>query len=460
MIENEFIEFENNSKVLDYRYQYKDLPIYPYIRDFLARRLFCQQSGILPQKPLYVPDNRYKDYIKYNSYKLPKSDILFISSTYFLVESDNQVFDRIMDDFVQIKADVTSKMLRHETEFNYEKLSSMGIPFSTDNFIYKMIKYGAERQEVSSKDIEAIDALINYLKDTVPFEVEEGLYAGVKQRALTVIKEFPFYYKYYQTLIDIVQPKLMISDGGLCGLPMVKVFNDCGVTTAEYQHGQINLHFDYMYGASIAESEVCKGLMPQYLLTWGSFWTKGQKMPTNIYRLGNPAVQKEIEKFRKLEPDTNAQYRILLIVGVEHNWYVDFIRYILEHLPANFKIIVKLHPSLPETLKYYKPFLSNDRVEVKIKGWIYGYFAMCKYVIGDMSTAMYEAAAVGKEVFIADNKIADGYMNGGFGIKIKNGQEFVERMNEIKEESFCSEDFFENNWKDNYLNFLREVGLF
>lgn len=48
MIEDDLVEFENDDKVLEYRYFYKDIPIWPYVRDLLVRRALLDKQGIMP----------------------------------------------------------------------------------------------------------------------------------------------------------------------------------------------------------------------------------------------------------------------------------------------------------------------------------------------------------------------------------------------------------------------------
>lgn len=457
MIVDEFIEFENSSSVLEYKYRYKDILIYPYIRDMLLQKIFYSKYGLLRPLRLPVKENKYRDYIKYNSFNLPRRDILFFSPSSALIESDVQIVDRLIDGLVEVDAKNSAKIVQYNQEFNFEKLSNMGIPFSLDTFINRIIGYEEKKQELCKEDQETIDKFVDYLKKNIPFEVEEGVYEAIRKHAITTIKKYPAYYKYYQKLIDIVQPKVVILHCGVYGAPAVKVFNDSGVVTAEYQHCSIEHHWDYMYGKSVAENDIYREYMPKYLLTWGEYWTKGMNVPANIYKIGNPTVQQNIEDFKKIKSNGNSQFNILLVTGDEYKWYIEFIYYILNNLPNNFKIIVKLHPLRPENASYYEPFLHNERVDVKHSGSIYEYFAMCKYIVGDMSTAMYEAAAIGKDVFIVDGELAGNYMNGSVGIKIKNGQQFVEEMNKEREEKFCGEDFFEKNWKENYLRFLNEI---
>lgn len=460
MIVDDFVEFENNSKVLEYKYHYKDIIIWPYIRDVLINKVVCIQCGILPYTGLRAKENKYRDYVKYNTFKLPKRDILFFSPSGAVIESKGQIYDRLIDGFVGIAPDASAKIMLHSKEFDLKKLGKAGIPFTLDSFIEKIISCETQRikHPIPKEEQQVINQLICYLKRELPFEVEEGIYEGIKKSAEYILKAFPFYYKYYGKLIDIVQPKLIVYHAATYGLMPIRVFRDYGIVTAEYQHGSIDNQWTYRYGEKIATNLEYRKHMPDYFLTWGDYWTRNVNLPTTVCKIGNPEVQKNIDKFKKMKTDTSGQFTVLIVPESDYQWCVEFIDYLLKNLPEKFKIIVKIHPLLPDHIQYYEKFLVNKRVKVACSGSIYDYFALCKYVVGDMSTAMYEAAAMGKDVFVvANNELTISCMNGGFATLLYNGQQFVEEINKQKENKFDSEDFFDSNWKENYKNFLKKV---
>ncbi len=457
MIENELVEFENNSKVLEYKYTYKNIPIWPYIRDLLIRRACLDKYGITSINHHKIRNDKYRHYIKYNPFNLGKKDILFFTQSNLMAEENGQIFDRLIDDFIKLDVNNSAKIINCTDNLDFRKLSETSITFSTNTFLQQIIKHEGERLRISNIEINIIEDFIDYIKHNIPFYVEEGVYGAIREVAIKTIKEFPACYKYYSKLVDIIQPKIIICHCGIYGLPQVRVFNDCGVITAEYQHASIYFHFDYMYGKKIAENTEYKKCVPKYLLTWGDYWTCNKNLPTNIFKIGNPTVQKNIDKFNNMKLDIDDSFNILILVGDRHEWCIKFIYYILENLPSDFRIILKLHPLQPYTAKYYEPFYMNERVSIVSKGFVYKYFAMCKYIVGDTSTSVYEAAAVGKKVFIIDNEYTRGYLSNNFGIWIKNGQEFIEKMDKNINNQLSKKDFFEDSWEQNYLRFLQKV---
>lgn len=462
MIVDDFVEFENNSRVLEYKYHYKDVLLWPYIRAMLIRKVINVKYGLVTKAGYSGKRNKYRDYLKYNTFRLPKSDILFFATSTAFVESGGQIYDRLIDDFMKLVPDNSAKLILHNLDFDIRKLEKAGYPFSLDNFINEIISYEGERKKhkVPIEELEVIEGLIEYLKKDLPFEVEEGVFEAIRKSAKTLRSCLPYYYKYYKKLIDLVQPKLAIFHAGIAGRPQIRVFNDYGIVTAEYQHGTIDRQWLYRYGKRIAEDVEYRKHMPNYMLTWGKYWTSSINLPADVYQIGNPTVQNSIDKFDETQTEDDSKFNILLVTGDDYEWCVEFISYVLANLLEDYKIIIKLHPLLQDHARYYKTFLQSNRVEIGYNGSIYDYFAKCHYVVGDMSTALYEAAAVGKEVFIMyNNELTRSCMNGGFGTWIQNGRQFIEKISENrdKENKFNKEDFFASNWKENYINFLNKI---
>lgn len=454
MIEEELIDYEDKSNVLEFKVRYKNLLIWPFVRDLFMRKIVNKEYNILPATQQPKRENKFRDYIKCNTFNIPKKDILFFWPSMTLVKTENRIYDRIINDLIMSDFNNTLEIITDGTNLNYTELCELDYSVSLDCFLKKLILYEGKRNTLSGSDMEVINEFVDYLQESVPFEVERGVFNGVREHVAKILKEFPAYYKYYEKLMDIVQPKVAIFNCGVYGFPQVKVLNDYGIVTAEYQHGRIDHHFSYMYKKNIGLNEEYKGYMPKYFLSWGDYWTRDTELPAKVYKIGNPIVQKNIENFKKMKKDGNGYTYILLVVTVMHEWYIKFIYYILDSLPQDYRVIVKLHPSLSETKKHYEMFINNERVCIACSGAIYEYFEKCKYVIGDVSTALYEAAAVGKDIFIVDCELARSRVSARFGTWIKDGKEFVEKISIKRKNTFKCDDFFEPNWQENYLKFI------
>ena len=139
--------------------------------------------------------------------------------------------------------------------------------------------------------------------------------------------------------------------------------------------------------------------------------------------------------------------------------FIEIIEDILKDLSPQYIVTLKLHPRISGKEIYNNAFQGNDRVIVTQEGIIYDYLSVSKYIIGDTSTVLYEAAALEKKVFVIDTEMSREWMSKDFGIWIKDGKEFVEKMNREQENKnkYTSKDYFADNWEENYSNFLNEI---
>lgn len=453
---DELIEFENSSKVLDFKYSYKNILIWPYIRNFFYNKIFGNINKHVQMLGGDFKGKYFRDYFELNSFNLPQKDILFSWTSVTLIEDGDKVFDRLIDDFIRFTPEKSAELIGCFREFDTKKLEKRYI-FSFDRFIREIIVHESNRAEIAKVDIDIVNEFTEYLKESFPFEIEAGIFDAVRQQALNVLRRFPAFYKYYGKLADIVQPKVVIFHSGMSGKQEIKVLNDLGIITAEYQHGRIVRDYAYMHGKKVAENMEYRSCVPKYFLSWGDYWTQNMNLPMNVYCIGNPTMKRNMERLRKLQQEN--EFNILFVTeSAEPRVYMELIDYILEHTSQEYNITVKLHPRISGKHVYDKKFSGNERVKVVQNGLVYDFLAICKYVIGDTSTVIYEAAALEKKVFVMDTEESREQVSKDFGIWIKDGQDFIEKMNkDEKENKFCSQDYFADDWEGNYTNFLNEV---
>lgn len=401
MAENAIWDFEAHSDITKYCCTYKDIMLWPYIRTTLG--VLMQEREWGAPVGVYLGKNRhfYKDYIQYNTFRLPKSDIMFEHSSGMLIEVQDELKDRLESYYMDISGKSVADYLRHVQAVDYKKYKR--IPYCTDDFIASLIAGEGKRNQISKTDELVIDEMLDYLRNNFPLKLEEGIYKGrIRERLQRVVLEFPAYYKYYTRLMDIVQPKVVFCHAALQGMPEIRVMNDYGVITAEFQHSALD-SYNTPYGSAkqIAENEEYRKCMPQYFLTYHDYWTRNLYIPSKIYRVGNPVVEENIRKCDQRD-NSFSDANILLIPEFIPQKYKEFITELLEVFPKEYTITIKVHPGCYNDLEGFRTMFDNYRINVTIQGSVYDYICKARYVVGDGSTAMYEAAAVGKSVFVID----------------------------------------------------------
>ena len=446
------LEFEENYDVLKFRFQYKKLLLWPFIRSHLFSYIINYEDGIVVNRSQVKKTSVFKKYIKYNTFNLKQSDVLFLTESMTLVKEDGKWSDRIVQAYIDVTENISSNIIRVGTDFDYSQINR---PYVTLDYIQNLIEYDEKCSKMPEKERDIIREFIEFLKLNLPFKLESGAYGFVYDCLEGVIKRLPCYYKYYGRLIKKAKPKVVFWNCASYSEPAIKVLNDLGVITAEFQHGYIGSnHQAYNFSKKIKECSEYALYLPKFFLSYGPFWTQGMRMVPEVIPIGNPIISEKVEMFKHVT-DENDNKNILLIESNYTQKYIECLKEILSETSNDYKIYIKLHPSTLSNRRYYSELAENDRVTIVETGTVYEWFEKCKYIIGDTSTALYEAAAVGKTVYVIDSEASRKYIKEGCGIRIKNGYEVCHNIKNAKKEDLKqSTDFFVTDWEVNFQHFL------
>lgn len=156
--------------------------------------------------------------------------------------------------------------------------------------------------------------------------------------------------------------------------------------------------------------------------------------------------------------------KILFCAGINFDEYIEFLDGIVPKLDESVEIYFRFHPVYSSKRqkdrfnKYFKfpNFYAADEKD------LYFYMKDCQYVIQDGSTICYEALFMGKIVFsfrseqsirLGVNRIPDVH-------SFNSAEDFMELWNgRDKLQSKCHDEFFDLNYKENYIKFLKECGV-
>lgn len=454
MVVDELVQFEENSEVLSFRFDYKNMLIWPYIRQLLFRTITDNELGIIYAREKSEKSFNWKHYWKYNSFNLKSSDVMFIRPDAGYIKENGKYIDRVVGDYMDL-VDNCARFLQYNNKLDISELNGN---VKSDVFIKKIIEYEACFREKPLEEDNNIDKMLQYLKEKLPFKVEEGIYISLKKKLQKVISEFPYYYKYYGHLMDIVKPKIVFCNCAMYGNPLIKVLNDRKIVTAEFQHGYIGRgHDTYNYAKKVAENKEYKTYMPQFFLTYGEYWTREILVPSQVKVIGNPIVSRNIEESIKKKKDV-CKNQILLIATIQYELYVKFVREMLKYLPKEYTIVIKLHPLFVKDKEYFEEFFDNERVSFRGKENIYDCINESQYIIGDTSTALYEAAALGKTIFIMDGLRTRILTSKNLGIWVNSGKEISDFL--LKNACVKGEEniYFCMEWRKKYIDFLEMNG--
>lgn len=446
---SEILKFENEGRVFEYRMKYKNIPIWPYARGMIFEILFNKYENHISceraPKKMSISDRDFR----YNTFKMGKKEILLFGMANALVENNGTVYDRHYKELEEILSIEYGKIINCAFS-NYVDLKEIvDKKVVSSSFIEELISHEAKMIANDTDEEERLELFIEYIKEELPLKIEQGSLETIRKRVRMLYKSFPFYYKYYGELIKKVNPKLVIFICGSYGLPYVRVFNDNGIVTAELQHCTIRNH--YHYSSSLLDLHDRELIMsyPNYFLTWGDFWGEYNGVMNKVV-IGNPKVELAYENMKDILPFEKS---FLMIMGNTHERYIEFIDGILQKI-TNARIVLKFHPSCMESIKRYEKYFENMQVVIKRNEDLYDCFSECKYVIGEASTALYEAIAIGKEVFIIDTEDARNTMMHDMGKWIKDVDEMLMKLEDPIDSIL---EYEHTDWQNNFQKFVNSV---
>lgn len=204
----------------------------------------------------------------------------------------------------------------------------------------------------------------------------------------------------YERTLQRVDPEVAVAIPSWAGREVfIEACKHTGVPVIEIQHGTPNkYHLGYSYPNGTKEA------FPDYLFTWGEFWTEDLKLPIpdeRVFHVGFPALE-----MRRAEhpPDDRADRLVVIsqpTVGKELSRLAVGLE---EHVGIDLAVTYKLHPGEYSGWRDAYPWL--DRSEVEVIGGdgqgLYQLFSQAKAQLGVYSTAIYEGLTYGLRTFLLD----------------------------------------------------------
>ncbi len=211
-----------------------------------------------------------------------------------------------------------------------------------------------------------------------------------------------------------------------------EILKRCDIPIIELQHGQIG-------SGHIAYNGIASGYercLPTEIATFGAFWGDQCVVPDgSVIFSAVGSVPLEHGPFRKsgsVRPSVCKASLLVVCQGNDGGAIDEFVSSILRDSRADaWEIVVKMHPSEVNSWRITHPRLAveKNRVSIATEGAIGDYLSNCDAVVGISSTALFEAVAYDKPVFVLetiDSEIAEPLVEIGAAVSIKNGHDFLD----------------------------------
>jgi hypothetical protein len=461
----ELLDFESDGAVLGFRFRVDDLMIWPFVRwgilleavmKELGRRLTERRLGPGPAVVArYLWQSMREDPLR----EARTYDILILGSTTgVVVRKEGKWFGRINDHFAMQAPDQTLVIDQaHAMEYRYPRY----VPHAARHDGIKIraeLKRRLFDRSPKTEDQRSIDGFIDFLRKRFPRPLPMPSCAPLAASLRRIAGRLRYLQEDYRRLFDRLCPRVVFLEDASYGTEnyIIKWAKDAGIRTGEFQHGTIvPSHHAYNYGRTPRDNADYRRTLPDYLLTYGSFWSENTRTASEKIVIGNPHLSTRLAS-RKSSASPEAT---LLVVLSQPESALDLVSLALEGEVRlgrdGYRFVYRLHPLESAADAVYGPLRARPSIALNTGGDVYDLLEGASAVIGVSSTALFEAAALGKPVLVYDNPVSRFYMPRGFGTWFCNVEELDELLRgTLRAEA--PERYWAKDWERNYRSFLEE----
>jgi hypothetical protein len=243
------------------------------------------------------------------------------------------------------------------------------------------------------------------------------------------------------------------------GVPVIYAAKLNKIPVAEYQHGAISKgHDGYNVADALLVNTSFHKVLPDYLLTYGKWWSNQTNMPIKKIPIGNPHLT---ESTTGLAQANKCKDMILILGdGIETNLYLELASHIYGFV-QNQGLTVAFRPHPFERDRVRSMQLPRG-VVLDTQSDIYPSLIKSRVVISELSTGLFEAVGLSDMVLLWDtDKSRFAFPE----IPFKSFSTIDELETLLKNDtpydvgsnSIPASELWEPNWKQNYLRFVEGV---
>lgn len=272
-------------------------------------------------------------------------------------------------------------------------------PRINDNVIYNapQFAWASKFFKISSEDYLRIEALIDFVQNRAKelYNIDISISDRALIRNQTALEESRMnsHARWVLKQIQKSGAKMLIMMPLSLSwyYPLNELLKKNNVVTADIQHGYItSTNTGYNYSEELLESPEVKIATPDYLLTYGAWWSTQTNLPyKEIIPIGNPYRTSVVSKIKR---STALKKLVLLGCGADTERYLDLAEYLFRQ-GLELEIVFRPHPS--ERI-YTQQLLSNRKVlySIDFNRELYSLLGEAELVVSEISTTLFEAIGI------------------------------------------------------------------
>ena len=458
-------EIESNKKLLSFRCNETNILIWPILRsnflNLLQSKLFYKEwlnyekndsiiikiiRKLVKLFYLFTNINFYKNII----FKIGKNKILFVKSGYGNIKRKDIIFDRNIDPYLIFAKNNYITFSRSPYKFKnkiYDKkqyyldYNEQVLDFFS-KFDRKNIKISKKISQIVIKDFKKFYK-INFTRNEINNLVKVNLVS---------LNSIPKKFFYYKNLIEKINPKIAIIEGASYSYNALLNYalhqNNCKIL--EPQHGSISV--SYQLSDLLLNNQEYKLYLPDVYLSYGKWWSEQIKLPIEKIEIGSPNRKKIKSNFKSNKQTNNI---LILSDGLDSDLIIDFAKRLNLLLKKKKRIFLRPHPI--EKIKWIHEKIKIKNIHIDYEENIFQSFQRKEIIIGEVSTALFEAIGYIPNIFIWRTPKSIFNIPKHPFTEIKNVEEFADKINNIpnKKNKFQINHIYKKNWKKNFQRYLK-----
>jgi hypothetical protein len=262
----------------------------------------------------------------------------------------------------------------------------------------------------------------------------------------------------YERLLERINPSVVVVVVAYGKETLIEACKRKDIPVVELQHGVIyDDHFEYSY-----PEDKPKTTFPDYLLTFGEFWTENVRFPIpdeRVIPVGYPYLEGRLDAY----DDVKSSDQLLFISqGTIGHELSQFALAVHEDPRIDHEVVYKLHPGEYDRWRDKYPQLAGADVRVidEPEPPLYQLFAESSAQIGVGSTAVYEGLCFDLETFVFDTDGAEvlrPLVEDGTASLIRDVDGLAVGIGSMIRDHFDQEWFFESDAGSNIIQELRRI---
>jgi len=403
------LEFENNPKLLEFTCPSTGVLAWPTIRlqtiRMIMSDLLYKSQPLLDMYrkiPLFRTGKMLLRASAHNIMNKPKqAQVLIYSTGAGLFERNGYSFNQYTGYFSAF-LDENTWSIEGQPWFTWPLPRSNGrLSFSTPTMamirILSLISVSSLQKKIATELVGTTEA---HARDLLGWEMGAERNKWLVRLCSRQLALYPLRRKYLERWFRLVRPRLLLVEEGCYGHMAIinATAHENGVPVAEFQHGMVSHgHDGYNIAPFLAASEAYRHTLPDYFLSYGSWWNTQFNAPVEKVIIGNPHRTALLGQL--IPPQSGRRTVLVLGDGIETELYLQFCYELAKLLSDRYSVIFRPHP------------LERDRIRAKSESLSVGFtidhvpdiylsLANVHAVIAEVSTGLFDAIGLADRIFV------------------------------------------------------------